>query len=138
MAEANAKVSLTNLMDRLQASVRSDCGPFVIRSVSLQAVFKPGEVYSRISPLVARSLGVEELRKHEIRRTDQSGKLEVIVVPLQFESYGRTTVDEAVVLGEGEEVLIGRTVLNKLDLVVDERGTVMPNPSHHGLHVVRV
>jgi len=50
---------------------------------------------------------------------------------------GRDTSEEAMVLGD--EVLIGQTVLEKLDLLVDCRNQrVVPNPAHPDQPVTRV
>ena len=58
---------------------------------------------------------------------------EPVLVTLQ----GRDTLDEALVLGD--EVLIGQTVLEKLDLFVDcQRGRVIPNPAHSDEPITKV
>lgn len=50
---------------------------------------------------------------------------------------GRETIDEALVLGD--EVLIGQTILGKLDLLVDcSRRQVVPNPAHPDQPVSKV
>ena len=52
------------------------------------------------------------------------------------EIAGRNTLDEAMVLGD--EVLIGQTVLEKLDLFVDCDGRrLVPNPAHPDYPVSR-
>ncbi|MCP4701507.1 MAG: clan AA aspartic protease, partial [Gammaproteobacteria bacterium] len=45
------------------------------------------------------------------------------------ELEGRDTLEEALIIGD--EVLIGQTVLEKLDLLVDcQNRKVLPNPAH--------
>jgi len=59
------------------------------------------------------------------------GRTEAVSVtePLVVELEGRDTLEEALVLGD--EVLIGQTVLEKLDLLVDGQGRrLVPNPAH--------
>ena len=57
--------------------------------------------------------------------------------PLIVEIMGRDTVEEALVLGD--EVLIGQTVLEKLDLLVDcANQRLVPNPSHPDQPVTKV
>ena len=57
--------------------------------------------------------------------------------PLVVELHGRDTLEDALVLGD--EVLIGQTVLEKLDLFVDcHGGRVVPNPAHPDQAVNRV
>ena len=61
------------------------------------------------------------------------GSAEPIVVDL----LGRDTLEEALVLGD--EVLIGQTVLEKLDLLVDcANQRLIPNPAHPDQPVTKV
>jgi hypothetical protein len=57
--------------------------------------------------------------------------------PIVFELLGRDTLEEALVLGD--EVLIGQTVLEKLDLLADCHGRrLLPNPAHPDQPVTKV
>ena len=57
--------------------------------------------------------------------------------PIIFDLLGRDTADEALVLGD--EVLIGQTVLEKLDLLADcANRRVIPNPAHPDGPVTKV
>jgi hypothetical protein len=57
--------------------------------------------------------------------------------PIVFEVLGRDTLEEALVLGD--EVLIGQTVLEKLDLLADGHGRcLIPNPAHPDQPVTKV
>ena len=52
-----------------------------------------------------------------------------MTVPVAININGRDTAEEALVLGD--EVLIGQTVLEKLDLHVDSANQrLIPNPAH--------
>ena len=67
------------------------------------------------------------------------GRREAVGVtgPLVVELEGRDTLEEALVLGD--EVLIGQTVLEKLDLFVDCQGRrLVPNPAHPDRPVTKV
>jgi hypothetical protein len=67
------------------------------------------------------------------------GRTEAVNVtePVMVELLGRDASDEALVLGD--EVLIGQTVLERLDLFVDcQRGRLVPNPAHPDQQVNRV
>jgi hypothetical protein len=60
-----------------------------------------------------------------------------VTEPLIVELEGRDTLDEALVLGD--EVLIGQTVLEKLDLHVDcQQRRLIPNPAHPDQPVTKV
>ena len=60
-----------------------------------------------------------------------------VTEPLVVELEGRDTLEEALVLGD--EVLIGQTVLEKLDLFVDcQLHRLVPNPAHPDQPVTKV
>lgn len=57
--------------------------------------------------------------------------------PVIVEILGRDTIEEALVLGD--EVIIGQTALEKMDLFVDPLGRrVFPNPAHPDQPVTKV
>jgi hypothetical protein len=67
------------------------------------------------------------------------GRQEALEVtePLIVDIDGRDTVEEALVLGD--EVLIGQTILEKLDLFVDCAGRrLVPNPDHPDQPVTKI
>ncbi|MCL6446965.1 MAG: hypothetical protein K6U04_02260 [Armatimonadetes bacterium] len=60
-----------------------------------------------------------------------------VTEPLIIEIEGRDTLEEALVLGD--EVIIGQTVLEKLDLFVDcVNQRLIPNPAHPDQPVSKV
>jgi hypothetical protein len=60
-----------------------------------------------------------------------------VTEPLAIDLEGRDTLEEALVLGD--EVLIGQTVLEKLDLFIDcQRQRLVPNPAHPDQPVTKV
>jgi predicted aspartyl protease len=92
-------------------------------------VVLPPEVVSRLG------LGTRGQRVAEYA----DGRREAVGVtePLVIELEGRDTLEEALVLGD--EVLIGQTVLEKLDLFVDcQRRRLVPNPAHPDQPVTKV
>ncbi len=67
------------------------------------------------------------------------GRKEAVDVtePVVISILERDTLEEALVLGD--EVLIGQTVLEKLDIIVDcNTRRVMPNPAHPDQPVTKV
>ena len=76
---------------------------------------------------------VENQVEYADGRQDVVGVTEAIEISIN----GRRTLDEALVLGD--EVIIGQTVLEKLDLLVDCRNRrVVPNPAHPDQPVSKV
>ena len=54
-----------------------------------------------------------------------------------FDILGRDTVDDALILGD--EVLIGQTILEKLDLLADcANRRLFPNPAHPDQPVIKI
>lgn len=93
---------------------------------------------STIIPIqVVEKLGLG-IRKHTVAeyadgRKDTVGVTESLIIDIP----GSDTPDEAMVLGDN--VLIGQTVLEKLDLLMDcTDRRVMPNPAHPDQPVLHV
>jgi hypothetical protein len=60
-----------------------------------------------------------------------------VTEPVIFQRDGRDTLEEALVLGD--EVLIGQTILEKLDLLADATNRrLIPNPAHPDQPVSKV
>ncbi len=125
MGEVRVKAKLTNAVD--EALVRR--GMLKPEQVRTYRMVLPSQVTLRLG------LGVRGQRVAEYA----DGRKEAVNVtePLIVELEGRDTLDEALVLGD--EVLIGQTVLEKLDLFVDrQRQRLVPNPAHPDQPVTKV
>ena len=86
---------------------------------------------------VVEILGLETPEKRGVEYAD--GRKEVVPVTeaILIEIGYRRTNDEALVLGD--EILIGQTILAKLDLHVDcANQKVVPNPAHPDQAVTKV
>jgi predicted aspartyl protease len=103
--------------------------PEQVHTYTTQGLFDTGATRSVLPPFVAERLGLIRLSRTEARYAN--GLLEEVDVtePFLVEILGRETSDDAMVLGE--DVLLGVTILEKLDLLVDcMRQRLMPNPAH--------
>lgn len=136
MGEVRAAVRLTNAID--EALVRRGMlAPDQVRSCEVDALVDTGAVRTVLPQHIALRLGLAFRGQRMARYAD--GRTEVVSVtePLVVELQGRDTLDEALVLGD--EVLIGQTVLEKLDLFVDCQGQrLLPNPAHPDQPITRV
>ena len=96
-----------------------------------------GAVRSVIPTHVVEKVGVS-LRGNRVAEYADGRKDTVGVTgPLIFDLLGRDTLEEALVLGD--EVLIGQTVLEKLDLLADcANQRLIPNPAHPDQPVSKV
>jgi clan AA aspartic protease len=136
MGEVVVKVILTNAGDdtlvRRGLMKKED-----IRTYLADAIVDTGAVSTIIPIPVVEKLGLG-IRKHTVAeyadgRKDTVGVTESLIIDI----LGRDTSDEAMVLGDN--VLIGQTVLEKLDLLVDYANRrVLPNPAHPDQPVLHV
>ncbi|MBI2205675.1 MAG: clan AA aspartic protease [Candidatus Rokubacteria bacterium] len=114
MGEVRVRTRLTNAVD--EGLVRRGLlKPEQVRTFEADALVDTGAVRTVLPRDVVARLG-----------------LETVVVLL-----GRHTVDETLVVGN--DVLVGQTVLERLDLFVDGNGRrLVPNPKHPDQAVNRV
>jgi clan AA aspartic protease len=94
-----------------------------------EALVDTGAVRTVVPQPIAERLGLglrgQRMAQYADGRTESVSVTEPLVVELERPD----TLQEALVLGD--EVLIGQTVLEKLDLFVDCQGRrVIPNPAH--------
>lgn len=131
MGEVRVKAKLTNAAD--EALVRRGAlRPEQVRTVEADALVDTGAMRTVLPAEVASRLGLR-ITGHLVTQYADGRKEAVgLTEPLFVELAERKTVDDALVLGD--EVLIGQTVLGKLDLSVDCHGRrVIPN---HGDQIV--
>lgn len=136
MGEIRVQVKLTNAFDEANAAAKN-ISPEQVRSVTVEAIVDTGAVRSVIPQSVVDMLGVQ-IRSNEVARyADGRSENVGLTFSMLFEIMGRSTADEALVLGD--EVLIGQTILEKLDLLADCRNRrLVANPDHPEFAVTRV
>ena len=136
MGEVRIEVTLTNPMD--QAMVREGFKkPVEVRRQNMKAMVDTGAVNSVLPQFVPDALGLARVFRQVAQYAD--GRLEEVDVtePVLMEILGRKVYEECLVLGD--EVLIGRTALEKTDLHVDCReGRVLPNPDHPNQPIIKI
>ena len=128
MGEIRVKVKLTNAIDdALFREGRLDKKS--IRRTTTNAVVDTGAVRCVIPMRILNKLGVHIRGESIASYADGHAETVGISGPIIFDLLGRDTAEEAFVLGD--EVLIGQTVLEKLDLHTDSKNTrISPNPAH--------
>jgi clan AA aspartic protease len=136
MGEVRVKVKFSNAVD--QALVRrGQMQPDQVRTYEARALIDTGAVRCVLPPHVAQQLGLESVGQRAAEYAD--GRVEPVDLtePFTLEVLGRVETEDAMVLGD--EVLIGQTALEKLDLVVDCAGQrLIPNPAHPDQPVSKV
>jgi predicted aspartyl protease len=128
MGEVKVQVKLTNAFDEEkveEGKLKSN----QVRTVLAEGMVDTGAVRSVLPPNVARRLGLKPRGQRVVEYAD--GRIEPVSVVrgVVFEIMDREAEEEAYVLGD--EVLIGQTVLEVMDLLVDSRQRrLIPNPAH--------
>jgi clan AA aspartic protease len=136
MGEIRVKVLLTNSADEM-AHRRRKLKKSAIRRFEADALVDTGAVRSVIPAHVMQALGVMSRGNRVAEYADGRKETVAVTESIIFEVIGRDTLEEALVLGD--EVLIGQTVLGKLDLHVDcANRRLIPNPAHPDQPVTKV
>jgi clan AA aspartic protease len=136
MGEVRVKARLTNPYDELRAR-HGEISADEIRTYEADAMIDSGAVRMIIPPQVFERLGLESVRGAVAEYADGRKDAVRLTDGLQIEIMGRHTTDDALVLGD--EVLIGQTVLEKLDLqIACNRQRLIPNPAHPDQPVSKV
>jgi clan AA aspartic protease len=136
MGEVRAKVMLTNSIDL--GLVRRDLmRPDEVRRFEADALVDTGAVALVVPSFVAEQLGLARPMKQVAEYADGRREEVDATEPVQVEIMGRRTDENALVLGD--EVIVGQTILEKLDLLVDFRERrLLPNPAHPDQPVLKV
>jgi clan AA aspartic protease len=136
MGEVRVKVMLTNSIDL--GLVRRDLmRPHEVRRFEADALVDTGAVALVVPSFVAEQLGLARPMKQVAEYADGRREEVDATEPVQVEIMGRRTDENALVLGD--EVIVGQTILEKLDLLVDCRERrLLPNPAHPDQPVLKV
>lgn len=136
MGEVRVKVTLTNAVDEALAKEKGSKRRKV-RTYEADALVDTGAVRSVVPQHVIQKLGIQIRSQKVAEYADGRKEIVGLTEPIIFDIDGRDTADEALVLGD--EVLIGQTVLEKMDLLVDcTNNRVIPNPAHPDQPVSKV
>jgi clan AA aspartic protease len=136
MGQVKTPVHLTNVLDALQHR-QSQVTAGAVRTYTADALVDTGTTRCVLPVFVVERLGLQRLDRTMVQVAD--GRLvEVdVTAPFFVELQGRMTVEDALVMGD--QVLLGVTVLEKLDLLVDyAQQRLLPNPAHPDQPVFRV
>jgi clan AA aspartic protease len=108
-----------------------------VHTYETEALVDTGATRSVLSPFVVDQLGLMRIGHTEAQYAD--GRLEEVdtTEPFYVEILGRQMGTTAMVLGQ--QVLLGVTILEELDLLVDSRQErLIPNPAHPDQPTFRV
>ncbi len=135
MGEVRVKVALTNAGDEVMVR-RGLLAADKIRHYEAGALVDTGAVKSALPIHVVQSLGLATVGKTRARFANAAEDVDVTEM-VGITLLGRRTTEETLVLGS--EVLIGQTVLESLDLLVDcVSQRVIPNPANPDQPVIKI
>lgn len=136
MGEVRTATLITNAVDE-DLNRQGRLAPEKFRRYEADAMVDTGAVRSIIPPHVVEQLGLTIRGKRVVEYAEGRNDVVDVTGPVLFKILDRDTLEEALVLGD--EVLIGQTVLEKLDLMVDcNSHRVVPNPAHPDQPVTKV
>jgi len=136
MGEVRIKAKLTNAVDE-DLVRRGILKVEQVRTYEADALVDTGAVRTILPQHVVDRLGLAVRGQRVAEYADERKDVVSVTGPLIIDLEGRDTLEEALVLGD--EVLIGQTVLEKLDLFVDcQRQRLVPNPAHPDQPVTKV
>jgi predicted aspartyl protease len=136
MGEVRVKVKLTSAFDRALAR-RGKMNESEIRTYEANALVDRGAVSSVVPANVMKQLGVLSIGTRVAEYDDGRKDAVDLTEPIVFDIIGRETVESAMVLGD--EVIIGQTVLEVIDMFVDSvNRKLVPNPAHPDQPVVKI
>jgi clan AA aspartic protease len=128
MGEVHVTVRLSNATD-LEMAEQGLLEGSAVRRCEIEALVDTGATRSIIPPDLVERLGLR-IRRHAIGILADGTRVSCGVSGgVLFEIDGRETLEDAYVMGD--VVLIGQTVLESTDLLVDcSNRRVMSNPAH--------
>jgi clan AA aspartic protease len=136
LGEVRVRVKLSNAVD--QALVRRGLLSLdQVRHYEASALIDTGAVRCVLPPHIVERLGLDLVGKRVAEYAD--GRLEAVGLtePFNLQIEDREELETAMVLGD--EVLIGQTALEKMDLLVDcVNQRLVPNPAHPDQPVSKV
>jgi clan AA aspartic protease len=136
MGEVRVKVKLTNAFDEGLAR-RGKISEKEIRRYEADALVDTGAVSSVVPANVMKQLGVLSIGSRVAEYADGRKDTVDLTEPIKFDIIGRETIESAMVLGD--EVIIGQTVLEVIDMFVDYNNQkLIPNPAHPDQPVVKI
>jgi clan AA aspartic protease len=136
MGAVRVKVKLTNAIDEALVH-RGMLNPNLLRVCEIEALIDTGAVRTVLPKAIAEQLGLR-IRGQQIAQFANGTEESVgLTEPVIIEIDGRETTEATFVTGN--MILIGQTVLETLDLLVDcKNQRLIPNPDHPDHAILRI
>ncbi|MEH2040354.1 retroviral-like aspartic protease family protein [Nostoc sp.] len=136
MGAVRVQVKLINAIDEALVS-RGMLNPNMLRVYETEALVDTGAVHTVLPMSIVQQLGLR-IRGQQIAQYANGSEESIgVTEPVIIELAGRETTEATLVTGN--IVLIGQTVIETLDLLVDCRNQrLIPNPEHPNYPVMRI
>jgi clan AA aspartic protease len=136
LGAVRVKVKLTNAIDEALVS-RGMLNPNMLRVYETEALVDTGAVRTVLPMSIVQQLGLR-IRGQQIAQYANGSEESIgVTEPVIIELVGRETTQATLVTGN--IVLLGKTVIETLDLLVDCRNQrLIPNPEHPNYPVMRI
>lgn len=136
MGAVRVKVKLTNAIDE-ELVKRGLLNPNLLRTYEAEALIDTGAVRTALPAEIVQHLGLRIRSQERAKYADGREETVGVTGPVIIEMEERETIEAAMVLGD--TILIGQTVLETLDLLVDcKNQRLIPNPENPERPVLRV
>lgn len=136
MGAVRVKVKLTNAIDE-ELVRRGLLDRHELRSCEVDALVDTGAVRTVLPDAIVQQLGLRIRGQQTAQFANGTEEVIGLTGPAIIEIEGRETIEAALVTGN--IVLIGQTVLETLDLLVDcKNQRLIPNPEHPDYPILRV
>jgi clan AA aspartic protease len=128
MGVVRVLIKLKNAVDE-ELVIRGLLAPHLVRECQVTGLVDTGAVSLVIPSEMVEELGLRIIGQRVVEYANGNQETIGVTGPLIIECQGRTTIDEALVVGN--EVLIGQVILEKLDLLVDcKNQRLISNPAN--------
>lgn len=136
MGEVRVRVKLTNAGDEVMVR-RGLLSADKVRHYEADALVDSGAIRSVLPSHVVQQLGLAIVRTTRVTYANDGAEDVDVTEVVGIDINGRRTTEETLVLGS--EVLIGQTILESLDLMVDcTNHRVVGNPAHPDQPIIKI
>ena len=136
MREVRTMVTLTNATDQVLVR-RGKLRPDEVHTYRADALVDTGAVRTVLPTHVVQQLDLAIRGNRVVELADGRKETVGLTEPVEIDIDGRNTIEDVLVLGD--EVIIGQTALQMLDLLVDcSNRRLVPNPAHPDQPVVKI
>ncbi len=126
MGKVIEKVKLTNLFDPTKWA-------------EVEAVIDTGATMLVLPQSVVDELGLRKIRDRRVKYANNQTRVEPVYRGVILSIKGRDGIFDVLAEVEGSEPLVGQTVLEALDLIVDPiTKTIIPNPRSPDMPMVEI